>query len=101
MKRKKTQPRPVAHRATQDTVGEHGWQPSDVQRVVSNPLYVGLGPLPPLMPTADWVRTASKVVEEVGLNRFLILMIENLQEAFKDVTSFEGNFKPPFGYKKS
>jgi hypothetical protein len=76
---------PTAHRETQDELhlGAVGnWQASDVVKLISNPIYAGVGPYPPMMSDADWVRAASKVIKEVGRERFLLTLLENLREAF-------------------
>lgn len=98
MTKRKQQGRIVAHRDTDDTVGERGWQPSDVLRIMTNPIYVGFGPIPPMMADDEWVAASVKVVGEVGLERYLHALIENLRDAFQDVEDIPG-MRPPYGYR--
>ena len=89
MKERKT--RPVNHRPSDDVAGQTGWQASDVEKIIANPLYAGFGPVEALLPTADWISAASKMIRERGPERFLLLLLENLREAF----GYDGEVKRP------
>jgi hypothetical protein len=58
------------------------WKEEEVQRVVANPVCVGIGPYPAIVDKKLWVAAASKMMSEVGQEKFLEIMLEELQKAF-------------------
>lgn len=58
------------------------WTPEDVANLISNPIYVGIGQFPPIVPDATWIRAASKAIQEEGAEKFFIRMLANLRQAF-------------------
>lgn len=74
------------------------WDTVDVVKLIANPIYAGLGPLPPMLTREEWIASALEVMQDIGAERFLVLLLEGLAEAFTDVSGFEGTFVPPYGY---
>ena len=58
------------------------WGEADVRKMITNPVYTGLGPYPTIVPEADWIVAASRMIKERGAATFLREMLANLREAF-------------------
>ena len=55
----------------------------DIQRMVANPIYAGLGPYPALVPESQWLEVAQKASGEVGVRPYLYTLREELAKALK------------------
>ena len=64
--------------------------PEDVKRTLVNPIYVGLGPFPPIIEREQWLRAATKLVKDIGPRKFFELMLEELDASLKAVEQTVG-----------
>lgn len=55
------------------------WTEEDVQNIVNNPIYVGLGPFPRIIDDDSWIKAQAPVVKEKGLKRTLENIRKQLQ----------------------
>ena len=58
-----------------------GWTPDDVLRMAANPIYTGIPPYPSIVDDDLWVKAAVKIIDEVGLERFLRVMLKTLRDS--------------------
>ena len=61
-----------------------GWRDKDVEAMICNPIYAGVGPYPPIVPQDQWVAAAAKAISEMGAERFLRTMLRELRSALED-----------------
>lgn len=59
-----------------------GWTGDDVAKVITNPVYAGIGPYPAMVPEDQWVQAVAKLIKERGAAPVLRDMLKNLREAF-------------------
>jgi hypothetical protein len=59
------------------------WTGEDVAAVLANPIYTGIGPYPPIVTDDDWVKAASRSIEEEGAEVFLHRMLQVLRESLR------------------
>ena len=58
------------------------WTPEVVRGIICNPIYAGIGPYPPLIDDAMWVRAAAKAIKEDGEEQFLVNLLHVLRLSF-------------------
>jgi hypothetical protein len=58
------------------------WTGDDVAKIVTNPIYAGIGPYPAMVPEDQWVQAVAKLIKERGAAPVLRDMLKNLREAF-------------------
>lgn len=58
------------------------WTEADIRKMITNPVYAGLGPYPAIVSDADWIAAASKLIKQRGAASFLREMLANLRAAF-------------------
>ena len=54
--------------------------PQAIRGMLVNPIYTGVGPFPPLVEDATWVRACVKLIEEEGAEQFLVNLLFVLRE---------------------
>lgn len=54
----------------------------DVEKILTNPVYVGIGPFPQLVDEALWISAAKKAIKQRGADRFFRSMFQALRETF-------------------
>ena len=59
-----------------------GWTGDDVAKIITNPVYAGIGPYPAMVPEDQWVEAVAKLIKERGAAPVLRDMLKNLREAF-------------------
>ncbi len=69
------------------TVDSH-WTANDVRAIIHNPVYVGLGPFPPLIDDAMWARAQEQAIRDDGLEAVLLQVRNALVETFGVVPTF-------------
>ena len=57
------------------------WDEKSVQKIVINPIYTGLGPYKRTVDDEQWVRGNVRLIEEMGPEPYLRLLLETLREA--------------------
>lgn len=62
-----------------------GPTPEQIRGKICNPIYSGVGPFPPLMDEATWVKAAAWMIEEDGAEQFLVNMLYVLRKSFDSV----------------
>lgn len=83
--RKRSGPKIFRHgriREVPADTGDRPWTGEDVQEVIGNPIYVGLGPYPPLITEEMFFTCHEKLVKEMGVRPYLRLLLSNLKSAF-------------------
>lgn len=65
-----------------DNENGRSWIEADIRKMITNPVYAGLAPYPAIVPDAEWIAAASKLIEQRGAASFLREMLANLREAF-------------------
>ena len=58
------------------------WTEADVNKVVTNPVYAGIGPYPAIVPEDLWVEAVAKMIRDRGAEPVLRDILRNLREAF-------------------
>ena len=64
---------------------EQQWIAPDVKGVIANPIHVGLGPYLQLVSDSTWITAFRKLMQEVGEEEALVLMLGQLRESFQDL----------------
>jgi hypothetical protein len=54
--------------------------PEAVRGILVNPIYTGVGPFPRLVEDAAWVRASAKLIEDEGVEQFLVNLLFVLRE---------------------
>lgn len=68
----------------------------NIEEIITNPVYVGIGEYPKVIDDETWVKAGVIAIEKEGIERYFDLVFENLKEAFgveyseKDETIKEG-----------
>lgn len=58
------------------------WSEADVRNVITNPIYVGIGPFPQVVPDDQWIAAISRLIKERGAASVMKEVLRNLREAF-------------------
>jgi hypothetical protein len=58
------------------------WSEDDVRKVITNPVYVGIGPFPQVVPDDQWIAAVSRLIKERGTAFVLKEVLRNRREAF-------------------
>jgi hypothetical protein len=69
------------------------WTEEDVKKIITNPIYIGMGPYSPTLTKEQWIKGAKKYIKDQGAEDFLTHLVDNLREAFEPGAS-------PYGYKR-
>lgn len=78
-------PRPLPLVTAHTPTGEEaqaGFTVEDIQGVLTNPIYAGLGPYPALIDDETYVAAAAHLIREQGAEQFLVNLLAVLREAF-------------------
>ena len=54
-----------------------------VRGIICNPIYAGIGPYPGIIDDRSWIKSASKAIDEVGNEQFLINLLHLLRESLQ------------------
>ena len=63
-------------------MGSRAAAPTDISRIIHNPVYTGIGPFPRLIDDDMWVKCMTKSVEKNGLEGAYLKMTEAVEESF-------------------
>jgi hypothetical protein len=55
--------------------------PAKVRGLICNPIYAGVPPYPAVVSEEQWVAAAARMIEEDGVEQFLVNMLYVLREA--------------------
>lgn len=58
------------------------WKDSEVRWILTNPVYIGIGPYPVVVSKELWVGTAIKLLEDHGPAQFFVNLLHALSESF-------------------
>jgi len=58
--------------------------PEAVKGILINPIYTGVGPFPRMVQDEAWVRACAKLIEEDGVEQFLVNLLHLLRECFHE-----------------
>ncbi len=71
----------TAHTPTGEEA-QAGFTGEDIQGMLTNPIYAGLGPYPALIDDELYVAAAARLIREQGAEQFLVNLLAVLREAF-------------------
>ena len=54
------------------------WNENDVQAILSNPIYLGLGPYPPTVDPEQWKSANVKMIAEIGPEAYIEQLVDHL-----------------------
>lgn len=60
------------------------WTEEDVERLLSNPVYCGIGSYQAVVNDDQFIQAAARCIEEGGLERYMRALLANLREAFPE-----------------
>ncbi len=60
------------------------WRPEDVENMVTNPIYTGIGPFERLVSDDAFVKAGKKAIQEMGAEKYLRLLLKNLRASFDE-----------------
>jgi hypothetical protein len=63
-----------------DQLANNKWTETDVQNIVNNPVYVGIGPFPAIVDDDTWIKAQISNAEETGIRQTLTNIRKTLQE---------------------
>ena len=52
---------------------------TSIRRMQANPVYAGVGPYPAIVTNEMWVASFKKLVDDIGLDAALVMMLSELQ----------------------
>ena len=52
--------------------------------MLHNPIYIGIGPYPPLIDKPTWIAGARRMINEEGVEQFLVNMLHVLELSLKE-----------------
>ncbi len=71
------------------------WDENDVEKVLTNPIYTGIGPYQQLVPEDDFVKAGEQFIQRYGAARYIRSLIAALREAFPaESTTVDGAVGP-------
>ncbi len=56
------------------------WDADAIQRMQSNPVYVGIGPFARIISDELWVASFKKLIDDVGIDAALHMMLDELRK---------------------
>ena len=59
----------------------------DVEKMLTNPVYTGIGPYPRIIPDEQFIRAAENAIKELGIARYMTSVLANLRESFPPETT--------------
>ncbi len=59
------------------------WTAEDVKKILTNPVYAGMGPFPQIVSDELWIKAFIKAMNELGVTVALQLMLNNLRESLQ------------------
>ena len=59
------------------------WTEEHVREVLCNPFVTGIGPFPAIISDEEWVKVASKIIQDEGPEQFLVNLLAILREAIQ------------------
>lgn len=75
---------------TEGAFGGRRWTENDVEDVIANPVYVGVGPFPKAIADEVWITTAVLAIRKYGTETFLSAMLAALRKSFGDWEKLHG-----------
>lgn len=82
---KQKRPRQRAHNASRNA---SKWTPADVQGVIHNPIYAGVGPFPALISDDKWIAAQAMQIESNGAAATLRHIRQAILTTFGDVPTW-------------
>jgi hypothetical protein len=65
-----------------ESMSRDKWSAEDVAKVISNPVYTGVGQYPRVIDDDTWVAANKRMVEEMGAEAYLRRLLAVLRETF-------------------
>ena len=59
------------------------WKPEDVNEIVVNPIYTGIGLFPKIIDDEVWIKAAKQAIRDMGHEGFFTAMLEALRKSFE------------------
>ncbi|MBI3464483.1 MAG: hypothetical protein HY000_15725 [Planctomycetes bacterium] len=59
-----------------------GLTEAQIRGILTNPIYAGVGPYPPMVEESRWVRCCKKLIDEEGAEQFLVNLLYVLRKSF-------------------
>lgn len=66
------------------------WDEDDVEKVLVNPIYTGLGPFPRLIEDELWIKAAARNIKQMGAEKFFRAMLRELRTSLESTIITEG-----------
>jgi len=60
-------------------ISQHYWEEENVKRILTNPVYIGLGHYPPIMEEKEFIKIGIKYIAEHGAEDYLKRLLNNLK----------------------
>lgn len=61
-----------------------GMSEEEYKKMLCNPVYTGIGVHPEIVTQAQWVKAAKRMIEQIGVTKFLNTMLNALRESLDD-----------------
>jgi len=61
------------------------WTPDDVRKMLTNPVYTGVGPYPAVIEEETWLKCNVRLIEETGTRDVVESILARFQEVFPDL----------------
>lgn len=58
------------------------WRREDIEKMITNPVYCGIGPYPAIIDDETFVKAAARAIRELGPKRYIRRVLENLRKSF-------------------
>ena len=53
-----------------------------LERILANPIYAGVGPYPPLIDEETWIASGIQLISEIGADKYLRVLLDVLRESW-------------------
>jgi len=58
------------------------WTPDDVRKMLTNPVYTGVGPYPAIIEEETWLKSNVRLIEETGARDVIESILARFREVF-------------------
>ena len=69
---------------------EERWTPDDVQEMLTNPAYAGVGPYPAIVEEEVWLKSNVRLIEEIGTRAVIESVLARFREVFPGLDAPDG-----------
>lgn len=66
------------------------WTPDDVQKMLTNPVYAGVGPCPAIVEEEVWLESNVRLIEEIGARAVIESVLARFREVFAGLDAPDG-----------